>query len=257
MNIRTGILAAAVFVFSLGTPPEAAPAEPSVPASVLGACDIGFFVTSTLHDFPGSARCQPFLVGIVRDASGKEVIPVLRVEVPVAGMSTRNGTRDGQMREMFQSDRYPSIRGTANDVDVERLRAEMGKGGEGKAPLDLVLRIREAERKIRAMASGLKTSGDRVTFDLEFPVSLGEFGLKPPTVFGIIRVGDKVAVKARFTLTVPGPPLGGLDLGIAARSPEMRMPRKHREYNYTWGVGVGGQRNASTDSREVRVWDSP
>ena len=213
MNLRTGILAAA-FAIILCTPPEAAPADPSASTSVLGACDIGFFVTSTLHDFPGSARCQPFTVGIVRDASGKEVIPVLRVEVPVAGMSTRNGTRDRQMREMFQSDRYPGIRGTAHDVDVGRFRAEMGKGGEGKVPLDLVLGIREAERKVHAMASGLKTSGDRVTFDLEFPVSLGEFGLTPPTVFGIIRVGDKVTVKARFTLTVPGPPSGGLNLRI-------------------------------------------
>ena len=82
----------------------------------------------------------------------------------------------------------------------------MGKGREGKSPLDLVLRIRDVERKVRATAGNLKESGERVTFDLEFPVSLGEFDLKPPSVLGIIRVGDKVSVKATFTLTVSRSP---------------------------------------------------
>jgi hypothetical protein len=90
-------------------------------------------------------------------------------------------------------------------VDVERLRAETGKGREGTASIDLHLRIRDVERKVRATAGNLKESGERVTFDLEFPVSLGEFELKPPSVLGIIRVGDTVSVKAAFTLTVSRP----------------------------------------------------
>ena len=57
-----------------------------------------------------------------------------------------------------------------------------------------------------ATASNLKESGERVTFDLEFPVSLGEFDLKAPSVLGIVRVGDKVSVKATFTLTVSRSP---------------------------------------------------
>jgi len=130
----------------------------------------------------------------------------VEVEVPVAAMDTRNQSRDGQMREMFRSDRFPRIHAAARDVDVERLRVEIGKGREGIASIDLLLRIREVERKIRAMASNLIESGDRVTFDIEFPVSLGEFDLKAPSVLGIIRVGDKVSVKATFTLTVSRSP---------------------------------------------------
>ena len=158
------------------------------------------------------ARCfrlrplSAFTVRIARDASGKEVIPVVEVEVPVAAMDTRNRSRDGKMREMFRSERFPRIHAAAHDVDVERLRVEIGKGREGNASIDLLLRIRDVERKIRATASNLKESGERVTFDLEFPVSLGEFDLKAPSVLGIIRVGDKVSVKATFTLTVSRSP---------------------------------------------------
>jgi polyisoprenoid-binding protein YceI len=143
---------------------------------------------------------------IARDASGKEVIPVVEVEVPVAGMDTRNKSRDGQMREMFRSDRFPRIHAVARDVNVGRLRVEIGKGRDGDASIDLLLRIRDVERKVRATASNLKESGERVAFDLDFPVSLREFDLKAPSVLGIIRVGDMVSVKARFTLTVSRSP---------------------------------------------------
>ena len=204
MKIRAGLFLVLVAVQSSSA--GAAPADAPVPARFLGACDIAFLVTSTLHDVSGSARCQPFPVGIAHDPSGKEVIPVVEVEVPVAAMDTRNKSRDGQMREMFQSDRFPRIRGEAHDIDVERIRVEIGKVRGGNASIDLLLRIRDVERKVRATTSNLKESGERVTFDLEFPVSLREFGLKAPSVLGIIRVGDKISVKATFTLTVSRSP---------------------------------------------------
>ncbi|HEY5190912.1 MAG TPA: hypothetical protein VII77_02920, partial [Candidatus Deferrimicrobium sp.] len=100
----------------------------------------------------------------------------------------------------------PRIHAAAHDVDVQRLRVEIGKGREGDASIDLLLRIRDVERKVRATASNLKESGERVSFDLEFPVSLREFDLKAPSVLGIIRVGDKVSVKATFALTVSRSP---------------------------------------------------
>lgn len=198
---RTALVAVLSF-FTAG----AAAADAPAPARILGGCDVAFLVTSTLHDFPGSARCLPFEAVLARDAAGRQVIPSVEVEVPVAGMDTRNKSRDGQMREMFRSDRFPRIHAAVQDVDVDRLREEMGKGHEGKAPLQLLLRIRDVERKVHATAGNLKDSGDRVTFELEFPVSLGEFDLKAPSVLRIIRVGDKVSVKATFTLTVSRSP---------------------------------------------------
>jgi len=198
-------LAAALAIFSTVST-GAASAGPPVSARFDGACDIAFLATSTLHDVSGFARCQPFAVRVVRDAAGKEVIASVEVAVPVAGMDTGNRSRDGQMREMFRSGQFPRIHAAAQDVDVDRLRVAMGKDPWGKTPLELLLRIREVERKIRATASNLKESGDRVTFDLEFPVSLREFDLKAPSVFGIVRVGDKVSIKSTVYLTVSRSP---------------------------------------------------
>jgi polyisoprenoid-binding protein YceI len=206
MNILAVLLLATLAaVFSPSSAGEAK-ADPSASATIRGGCDVAFLITSTLHDIPGSARCLPFAAVLARDSAGRQVIPSVEVEVPVAGMDTRNRSRDGQMREMFRSERFPRIHAAAQNVDVERLRAETGNGREGIASIDLLLRIRDRERKVRATASNLKEAGGQVTFDIEFPVSLGEFDLKAPSVLGIIRVGDKVSVKANFTLTVSRSP---------------------------------------------------
>ena len=206
MIIRAGMLLAAMFALFPSTIPEAAPANAPASATIRGACDVAFLATSTLHDVSGSARCLPFAAVLTRDAAGRQVIPTVEVDVPVAAMDTGNRTRDGKMREMFRSDRFPRIHAAAHDVDVERLRVEMGRGREGHASIDLLLRIRDVERTVRATASNLKESGERVGFDLEFPVSLREFDLKAPSVLGIIRVGDKVSVHAAFSLAVSRSP---------------------------------------------------
>jgi hypothetical protein len=206
MNIRAGLLLATLIAVFSSSSAGGAKADAPVPARFRGACDIAFLVTSTLHDFPGSARCLPFEAVLALDAAGRQVIPSVEVEVPVAGMDTRNKSRDGQMREMFRSERFPRIHAAAQDVYVERLRVEIGKGREGIASIDLLLRIRDVERKVRATASNLKESGVGVTFDLEFPLSLREFDLKAPSVLGFVRVGDKVSVKATFALTVSRSP---------------------------------------------------
>jgi polyisoprenoid-binding protein YceI len=202
MIIRGVLLLAMSAAAAFSSPAVAAPAEPVASATIRGDCNLAFLVTSTLHDVPGSARCLPFAAVLARDAAGRQIIPSVEVDVPVAGMDTRNKTRDRQMREMFQSERFPRIHSAARDVDVERIRVETGKGRDGDASIELLLKIRDVERKVRATVSNLKESGDQVTFDLEFPVSLGEFDLKAPSVLGIIRVGDKVSVKSTFTLTV-------------------------------------------------------
>jgi hypothetical protein len=205
MNMRTGMLLAALFAMFPSTSSYGASADAPASAMVRGACDVAFLAKATLHDVSGSASCLPFAAVLARDTAGRQIIPTVQVEVPVAGMDTRNKTRDGKMREMFLSERFPRILAVAHDVDVERLRVEMGKGPEGNATIDLLLRIRDVERKVRATASNLKESGERVSFDLEFPVSLREFDLSAPSVLGIVRVGDKVSVIATFALTISSP----------------------------------------------------
>jgi hypothetical protein len=173
---------------------------PAGAGEILGTCDLRFLGTSTLHDFAGTVRCLPFRAETETDAGGRRVLPLVEVKVPVGEMNTGNRDRDEEMRKMFGSDRFPEIRGTVRNVDIDGIRRAVER--EGKAVFDLTLTIRNVERRIAAAVTNLRERGDDAGFDLEFPVSLSEFGLKAPTVLFIIRVGDRVSVKGNVLLKV-------------------------------------------------------
>jgi len=172
-----------------------------------GSCDIRFQGTSTLHDFTGNVQCQPFQVGVENVAGGKAIIPGAEVAVLAAGMDTGIKTRDRQMRDMFQSDKFPRIRGVFGSIDPERIRRELQSGPGGRAPLDFTLTIRDVVRPVHAVVSNLRETGPGVTFDVDYVVSLSDYRLVPPRVFfGVVRVDDKVSVKTTIRLETGGGP---------------------------------------------------
>jgi hypothetical protein len=169
--------------------------------SLNGNCDIRILGTSTLHDFSGTVRCQPFPIRLVENADGRMVIPGVEISVLVEEMDTQNKNRDKQMREMFQSERFPRIQAVLSDLDPDKIRREMRTGPNGKGTVELTLKIRGTERRIQAAIGNLRENPGEVSFDAEFFLSLKEYDLKPPRVFfGAIRVGDKVTVNAAFRL---------------------------------------------------------
>lgn len=179
-------------------------AAPAWAGEIRGECAVRFEGTSTLHDFGGTARCEPFRATFAREPGGRTVVHGAQVLVPVAGMDTKNGSRDRQMREMFESDRFPWIRATVPEVDADRIRREAKPGSEA-GTLELGLTIRDTSRRVEATVSNLREEPGKVSFDLTLPVSLKEFGLKAPSVWGIIRVGDRVTVRSSVTLDLPEP----------------------------------------------------
>jgi hypothetical protein len=175
-------------------------------AEIRGTCDVRFLGTSTLHDFHGTGKCAEFAAPLERSAGSASVLRLVKLDVPVGTMDTENDSRDKEMRKMFQADRHPVIHALARDIDTDAVRRRMKEDAAGKAALDVILEIRGVERKVAAAASGLKEEGNRVSFDVEFPVSLKDFGLKPPSVLGLIRVGDRVTVKASFRVEIAEKP---------------------------------------------------
>ena len=170
-----------------------------------GSCDNRFRGTSTLHDFAGDARCRPFTVDVGTGADGKAGIGRTEVVVPVGDMDTGNGSRDRQMRRMFESERFPSIRGTFGTIDPETFRRELRRAPDAGVPLDFTLAIRGVARPVHAVASNFREAGGTISFDVDYAVSLNDYGLAAPTVFfGLVKVGDTVAVKTAVRLEAAG-----------------------------------------------------
>ncbi len=171
-----------------------------------GGCDIRFRGTSTLHDFTGNVRCQPFRVGVEEVTEGKAIIPGAEVAVLAGEMETGNKSRDRQMLEMFQSDKFPRIRGIFGKIDPEYIRQERRRGPEEGVQFDFTLRIRDIERPVHAVVSNFRETDGGVSFDVEYPVSLKDYQLVPPKAFfGLVRVDDKVVVKTAVRLDAAGP----------------------------------------------------
>ena len=158
-------------------------------------CSINFRASATLHDFQGTGRCQPFTVN---ETDG--VLHIPEVSVPVASLETGNTKRDRQMREMFEAEKFPLIVGQSGTISLSVIRQALADRTAGTPDIPITLRIRDIQQEIVAKVRNYLEQEDRIAADLEFTVSLQEYQLEPPSIFGIIRVGDLVNVTASFVL---------------------------------------------------------
>ena len=151
-----------------------------------GECAIAFKGSSTLHDFHGKAACQPFTV-----SKTDGVVDMSNLTVAVAGMDTDNSKRDKKMREMFEENKYPVITGTAGPVALKDVRDKVS----------FKLKIRDIVKPVTATVTNFVETDSSITADVAFTLSLAEYRLKPPSVLGMIKVGDKISVKATIVLS--------------------------------------------------------
>jgi polyisoprenoid-binding protein YceI len=151
-----------------------------------GSLDVTFAVTSTLHDFEGTAGTLS--VSLSQDATGAWSADVT---VPVAQLKTGNDRRDESMRTMFDAAQHPLIRGRVRGVDPERVRSS------GKLPL--VLQIKDVEHPLEASVTHWEQSERTASFDVAFDVSLAAFQLEAPRIL-FVRVGDTVHVNVHLKL---------------------------------------------------------
>jgi hypothetical protein len=165
-----------------------------------GSCDIRFFGRSTLHNFDGTAACQPFTLATSGEIGDSGIIPQTVVEVLVEEMDTGNSIRDKQMHAMFEQKSYPHIQGLFTDLDpdvvMQQLQAKIG----ASAHLEFDLRIRDISQRVKAVTRDLVVNPEQISFTMEFPVSLVSFQLHPPSVLGFIKVDDQIQAEVRVLL---------------------------------------------------------
>ena len=152
-----------------------------------GQCYSEFIGSSTQGSFSGHVESQPF-TAVSNDSLNKGIS--YDVEVVVEKMTTNHASMDKKMYRMFKSDSYPIIRGSFQDVDLFNQKE-----------LSFLLVIQDTSNPIKGKILNLNNNGEKISFTLEFEVSLKRFHLKAPSFFGIMRVSDTVSVKSNFTLT--------------------------------------------------------
>lgn len=158
-----------------------------------GNCTVAFEGSSTLHDFNGKGRCEPFTASEIAG-----VINVPELTVAVADMDTDNSSRDNKMRKMFEAEKYPLITGMSGPVSLSTIRKVSEENIDSTQPLLFQLKIRDIEKPVTAILQNIVETEGKLTADLAFTLSLADYKLKAPTVLGIIRVGDTIKVTTSF-----------------------------------------------------------
>lgn len=172
----------------------------TLPLSVLasdyqGSCSISFKGSSTLHDFNGKASCLPFSA-----SNSNGVLDIPDVRVAIAGMDTDNASRDKKMREMFEDKKFPLITGKIGKLSLNDIRAISKSSPDTPQKITFLLEIRDIAKPLTASVKNITETDTGFTADIEFNVSLAEYKLYPPSVLGMIKVSDKVAVTVAFVM---------------------------------------------------------
>jgi polyisoprenoid-binding protein YceI len=167
---------------------------PSTPPDYTGQAAVTFTGKSTLHDFTGTVNAQPFDIRATPSADKKSTTYTAAVDVTVTGMNTANNKRDKTMQVMFDAPNFPIIRGEITNLVVT---------ADGPQPTEIQLKIRDKVSSLPVTVTGWKSEKDSIAFHLNFNVSLRSYGLKAPSVMGVIRVADNVTVDCDITATKP------------------------------------------------------
>jgi polyisoprenoid-binding protein YceI len=167
-------LGAATWWAAAANPPAASSTSPNRAA-------IRFHGSSTLHDFTGTVGTQPISFGRTGDRWSAQGA------VNVPEMSTAHAKRDQEMQAMFGAASFPTITASVSNAPVPVT---------GSTNVLMQLRIRDKELPVQVQISDWRDTGSNLQFRATASVSLKQFGLKPPSVLGIIRVGDTVRLEA-------------------------------------------------------------
>jgi hypothetical protein len=171
---------------------EIVPAQANSPMAAQGpqpfhaVARIKFRGSSSLHDFAGQVNSQPFVLMLSSNTWSAE-------SDAIAGeVTTANARRDRNMWKMFSTNLYPKLWGGVTN-------APRPENGSGKATLGLQIRNLRASWPVTI--TGWKETADEVRFHAEWEVSLKRYDLKPPSVLGVIQVGDVVRLAADVKAT--------------------------------------------------------
>jgi len=155
---------------------------------------IAFHGTSTLHGFEGTVDTAPFTATFRKDDETGQLYVSATATVSVLDMTTHHKKRDKNMFKMLNPQDFSLITGVLANAPLPE---------EGSSEVILHLKIHDVEQEVPATLSDWKREGDLGSCRMVFSVSLKAFGLKAPSVMGLIRVGDIVNVECILKGTNP------------------------------------------------------
>ena len=147
-----------------------------------GRSRVEFTARSTGHDFEGWTGGIKGRMTIDRERVS--VAAPIEVVIPVLSLTTGIPARDHAMQHMFHADRFPDIRYTVTAIRPI---------GEGKYRLDGALLIAGVSKPLSIDTDGV-FEGETVTVTGRAPLTVTDFGLRPPSMLGFMSVRPDITL---------------------------------------------------------------
>lgn len=159
--------------------------------------------TTSVIDYTGSAPLHNW-TGTSRKVSGTLLLDLdtpdssrVLVQAPVASFDSGNETRDANMREVTEADRYPVVSFRATEVQ-STVWGRSSDGQSGRWNVAGNLTFHGQTRPVEATVD-VRVTEDSVRARTRFPVSLTRFGVdRPGLIWGVAPVGDTIRIDARI-----------------------------------------------------------
>lgn len=143
-------------------------------------CKVPSFQAVVEAALPGAAR---------RLSASEKVVTTAAVTVQAAQLDCGNDTMNKHMRNALKATEYPSI---AFQVDSYELATDSART---RVVMRGTLALGGVTQAITVNAQATVDSGEVLRVRGTYDVRMGQFGLKPPTLFfGSLKVGDRVTV---------------------------------------------------------------
>jgi len=165
-----------------------------------GTCKVAFAGKSTLHDFDGTVSAEPFTVTITNFENPASADASAEVLVKASKMDTGNKKRDVEMRKSLDLDTYPEISVSVKNLTAEKTNPRTSGAAPEPTVIPFTLKLKGKTHQLTGKVSDWSYADDRITCTVSFPISLSEAGIKPPSVLGLVKVKDGIAVTARLSL---------------------------------------------------------
>jgi len=193
-NAKSILLAAALLAPIAATSPRAGfVVLPQSRLWVDGTSSVRSF-SCKATDFNVDLDAGPGLTAAV--LSGQKAVKTVTVTVPSAKLDCGNGTMNDHMREAIKADESPTIQFKLTGYDIAAKGADSVSG-----TLNGSLTLGGATRDIEIPVVARNKGDGTLDVTGSYPLSLKNFGLKPPSLFfGRMKVGD--VVKVNFDVLV-------------------------------------------------------
>ncbi len=159
--------------------------------------------TSTLHSFKINADSVDGYLTVnnendtVKNSAGK--ISGLKVIIPVKKLDSKESSMNDNMDKALKADKAPDITYQLTSIDSGNISAV--PGDSTKLETTGTLTIAGVSKQIKMLVNCYRSKDGSIHFDGTKTVKMTDYNVKPPTMFfGVVKVGDKIAVNFNIAL---------------------------------------------------------